>query len=685
MILMNRGGVQRHFLCVLVCISQLGLVSATMAQSAQPQAAADQVRTQPGGAVGEGTLSSAPGTAVPRVIKFSGMLKDRKGEPKTGLVGVTFAIYTDQEGGAPLWMETQNVELDEGGRYTALLGANTSEGVPLDLFSTGQTRWLAVESPEIEQSPRVLLVSVPYALKAADAETLAGMPASAFLLANPQAGTTATPAGPKSGLSKEPGSPTGPGQASPAPTLKPKAATSSAAKSGAATVVDNDFVAKFDPTNSLVPSAIFESNGNVGIGTTNPVTSLQVNGNILLTGQTVHSVQVAGAASFGRFGQDLLGTFLSSDSSGSSLRFLTYDGSLNEWLRIGSLGSVNIGTAQAARYGEAVFAPDNVDTVQSATEQAGNQYHFRLSRATPDVGGFKDFLITPYSYGMAIEYPGLVEVWSGALSVHTNPRCPVLTCGVGASLWVGDEIDSGGLWVNSVDNGGGAKSNVVLAADRFSHTSHGSMNFVVRNATDAFKFDVGPFGSELMRGQISATASASSLDLFSGAVQATVRAQSGSPTGVELGSTSNNALSFFTNNGAAQVTLFPSGNLSIGNASDTAPLAVGTEAQFQVSSAGAATIGGGTAITRHISVSTSLAFPEFSRRSCNTLSVTASGAADGDSVALGIPSALGSIDGLAWFGWVSAPGIVSVRGCNVTNETVPAPPAVTVRVDVWQH
>ena len=42
---------------------------------------------------------------------------------------------------------------------------------------------------EVEQ-PRVLLVSVPYALKAADADTLGGLPASAFVLAGASGPTT---------------------------------------------------------------------------------------------------------------------------------------------------------------------------------------------------------------------------------------------------------------------------------------------------------------------------------------------------------------------------------------------------------------------------------------------------------------------------------------------------------------
>jgi hypothetical protein len=421
----------------------------------------------------------------------------------------------------------------------------------------------------------------------------------------------------------------------------------------------------------------------VGIGTAIPLAPLHVNGNILLNGQTTHAVQVAGAASSGRFGQDSGGTFLASDSKGSSLRFLTNNGGLNEWMRIGSTGSVNIGSAQAAQFGEAVFAPDNLDTVHSVIGQAGSQYHFRLSRATPDVDGFKDFLISPYIYGMAIEYPGTLEVWSGHFSVHANQRCP--GCGPGANFWVGDDIDSGGLFVTARNNSGGTSSNVIVSADRFNHTSHGSMNFVVRNTTDAFKFDVGPWGSEVMAGQISGTASASNMDLYNGPVQATLRAANGTSVDAEIGSTSNHPVSLFANNGAARVTLFPSGNFSIGNNSDMAPLAVGTAAQFQVSSAGAVTIGGGTPITQHISATASLDFPEIAGRSCDTLTVPVNGAADGDSVALGISNALGSLDGVTWFGWVSGPGVVSIRACNTARDTVPNPPPANVRVDVWQH
>src|SRR5712691_9886100 len=128
-----------------------------------------------------------PTLPVPRLVKFACTYKDELGKPRSGVVGVTFAIYKEQEGGAALWLETQNVELDEQGRYTVLLGATKSEGLPLELFISGEPRWLGVQvnlPKEVEQ-PRVLLVSVPYALKAADSDTLWGMPASAFVLAAP--------------------------------------------------------------------------------------------------------------------------------------------------------------------------------------------------------------------------------------------------------------------------------------------------------------------------------------------------------------------------------------------------------------------------------------------------------------------------------------------------------------------
>jgi hypothetical protein len=49
---------------------------------------------------------------VPMLSRFSGTLKDINGKPLADITGVTFALYKDAEGGAPLWLETQSVRPD---------------------------------------------------------------------------------------------------------------------------------------------------------------------------------------------------------------------------------------------------------------------------------------------------------------------------------------------------------------------------------------------------------------------------------------------------------------------------------------------------------------------------------------------------------------------------------------------
>lgn len=130
-------------------------------------------------------------TVVPPLIRFNGAMTapailNRPSSSASGaLVTATFSLYELQEGGTPLWSETQKVQLDEQGRYAVLLGATSSAGLPLDLFTSGKALWLGVQ-PQLSgagELPRVLLVAVPYALKASDSDTLGGKPASAYALA----------------------------------------------------------------------------------------------------------------------------------------------------------------------------------------------------------------------------------------------------------------------------------------------------------------------------------------------------------------------------------------------------------------------------------------------------------------------------------------------------------------------
>ncbi len=146
------------------------------------------------------SLAAAQNSAepvVPSFVKYSGSLADASGRSISGNVEVTFSLYREQRGGAALWMESQTVEADSGGNYTVALGLTTSQGLPPSLFVAGEARWLGVQLAGQPEPPRVMLLAVPYAMKAGDAETLGGLPASAFMLAglgvNGAASSTAAP------------------------------------------------------------------------------------------------------------------------------------------------------------------------------------------------------------------------------------------------------------------------------------------------------------------------------------------------------------------------------------------------------------------------------------------------------------------------------------------------------------
>src|SRR5258708_25631191 len=74
-------------------------------------------------------------SVVPAMVNFAGSLTDINGQPLTRTQGVTFLLYKEETGGAPLWMETQNVHAAKSGRYSVTLGSGSSKRLPAEAFS----------------------------------------------------------------------------------------------------------------------------------------------------------------------------------------------------------------------------------------------------------------------------------------------------------------------------------------------------------------------------------------------------------------------------------------------------------------------------------------------------------------------------------------------------------------------
>ena len=48
--------------------------------------------------------AAAANGVVPPMVKFSGALTDVNSKPLTGVVGVTFSLYKDSQGGSTFWV-----------------------------------------------------------------------------------------------------------------------------------------------------------------------------------------------------------------------------------------------------------------------------------------------------------------------------------------------------------------------------------------------------------------------------------------------------------------------------------------------------------------------------------------------------------------------------------------------------
>jgi hypothetical protein len=236
-------------------------------------------------------LAATAPTTVPALVSYSGKATAGDGKPLSGDISATFLIFKDETGGEPLFTESQMVSFDATGRYKVQLGASLTNGLPVDLFSSGEARWLEVQIAGQAPQPRALLVSVPYALKAADAATLGGLPASAFMLA---------------------------GSKGPSPVADAALATAATTASNVTTTGGTSGnLAVFSGAATVANSNIFENATGTGIGTTAPAATLDVNGATDLRGATTLFPTATATATAGANSTPLV---LSADAYNSSTK-----------------------------------------------------------------------------------------------------------------------------------------------------------------------------------------------------------------------------------------------------------------------------------------------------------------------------------------------------------------------------
>jgi hypothetical protein len=202
---------------------------------------------------------SQPTHEIPRVLSYSTAFKTSIGEPRTGSATVHLRIYGDQTAGEPLWSEDHDVVLGPGGSVSLLIGSRTTDGLPLAIFADGLARWLAVQINDEPEEPRTIIISVPYALKAANADKLAGYSIEQFVLQP----STPRPAGSSdaNAAARQPIA---------VPTLP--------------AVTTLNFLQKGDNAGGVTDSSVVETGGNVGVGTTTPTARLTAFNNAAFQG-----------------------------------------------------------------------------------------------------------------------------------------------------------------------------------------------------------------------------------------------------------------------------------------------------------------------------------------------------------------------------------------------------------------
>jgi len=372
-------------------------------------------------------------STVPRLIRISSTFAPADGGKPASVESVTLSIYRDEQGGSPLWQETQNVSADSAGRYSLLLGASASDGLPQDLFNSGEQRWLGVRfnRPGETEQPRSLLASVPYALKASDADTLGGLPASAYLHAS-SVGTPTT--------ASTTNVMTVAGTTAVEANLRPRYSTGTA----------NFIPLLLDTAGDTTNSVFYQNGSRIGLQTSSPLDYLHVvfnDGTGSVTGYAVQNLNSVGFSGM-----------LFYEQNGTLGEFQGFNNSTHEYRinNIASGGSINFlfGSTSAFRV---------------------------LSNSTNTLVGYGALAAnTSGTYDTAVGYGALAANTTGLYNTAVGYNA--INAGTGTGLYYNTAV---GYFAGNVSNGA---SNVAVGYNALLDTTTGAYNTAI--GTDALQANV---------------------------------------------------------------------------------------------------------------------------------------------------------------------------------------------------
>lgn len=114
------------------------------------------------------TLSTSL-SQVPQLLEYDGYLLDKKRRPITGARNITVRLYDARTGGNIKYSENIGTVRVTKGEFYIQYG---DKGGGIAKALNGNSDWIAIVSNGVEQTPRMRLLSVPFALKSGDTQEL---------------------------------------------------------------------------------------------------------------------------------------------------------------------------------------------------------------------------------------------------------------------------------------------------------------------------------------------------------------------------------------------------------------------------------------------------------------------------------------------------------------------------------